>query len=145
MDRIVRMHTAEHILTAIMRRQFGSPKNLEMHLGDKKTKCDYEVDTPIGEAEIQTIERAVNDEIEKDHDVSVLRMPRSEAEARFDLWKVPPDVETIRVVRIACLDETPCSGEHVATTGHVGVFHIRSASMRSERVVRIRFGLEDAA
>jgi len=143
MSDLVRMHTAEHLLTATMRRLCGSPRNLEMHLGEAKTKCDYGVERPLGDDDAHAIEAAVNVEIARDHRVSVMHITRAEAEARFDLWKVPPGAETIRVVTIGDVDATPCSGEHVARTGEIGRFVLRSHEMRSPTVVRIRFGLEN--
>jgi len=142
MSDLVRMHTTEHLLTATMRRLYGSPRNLEMHLGEAKTKCDYGVERPLGDDDAHAIEAAVNVEIARDHRVSVMHITRAEAEARFDLWKVPPGAETIRVVTIGDVDATPCSGEHVARTGEIGRFVLRSHEMRSPTVVRIRFGLD---
>jgi Ser-tRNA(Ala) deacylase AlaX len=141
------MHTAEHLLTAIMRRLYGSSRNLEMHLGEAKTKCDYEVGRPLGDDDARAIEAAVNTEIARDHPVGVMHITRAEAEARFDLWKVPPGAETIRVVSIGDADATPCSGDHVEHTGEIGRFvlkswELKSSEMRSATVVRIRFGLE---
>ncbi|MEI6170966.1 MAG: hypothetical protein WCQ45_00605, partial [bacterium] len=109
MTRLTRMQTAEHLLTATMRRLSDSPRNLEMHLGEAKTKCDYEVGRPFGDDDAHAIEVAVNTEIARDHCVSVMHITRAEAEARFDLWKVPPGAETIRVVSIGDVDATPCS------------------------------------
>ena len=142
MSDLVRMHTAEHLLTATMRRLYGSPRNLEMHLGEAKTKCDYGVERPLGDDDAHAIEAAVNVEIARDHRVSVMHITRAEAEARFDLWKVPPGAETIRVVTIGDVDATPCSGEHVERTSEIGRFVLRSHEMRSPTVVRIRFGLD---
>jgi misacylated tRNA(Ala) deacylase len=135
------MHTAEHLLTAVMRRLHGSPRNLEFHLGDRKTKCDYEVAQALGSDDVRAIEVAVNAEIARDLPVSVMHITRGNA-AHLDLWKVPPDAETIRVVTIGDVDETPCSGDHVERTGEIGRFAIKSTEMRSPTVVRIRFGLE---
>lgn len=144
MSDLARMHTAEHLLTAVMRRLYVAPRNLEMHLGETKTKCDYEVLRSLNLADARAIEVAVNAEIARDHRVSVMYIPRAEGEARFDLSKVPPDADTIRVVSIGDVDVTPCSGEHVARAGEVGRFLLRSLDMRSPTVVRIRFGLTDS-
>ena len=153
-EKRVRMHSAEHILTAVMRRLFAtgsvpSPGNLEMHLGEvhlgeKKSKCDYTVLSALTPQGIEKIERTVNAEIEKDHQITTEVLPIEKAERIYDLWKVPPDAATIRIVKIGSLDTTPCSGEHVSHTNQIGHFHIKSYTMREENVVRIRFGLEDA-
>ncbi len=141
MSDLTRMHTAEHLLTAIMRRLYNSPRNLELHLGDTKTKCDYEVARPLGPDDAHAIEDAVNAEVARDHPVSVMHITRSDA-GHLDLWKVPPEAETIRVVSIGDVDATPCSGDHVAHTREIGRFVLRSFEMRSPTIVRIRFGLE---
>ena len=142
-EKRVRMHSAEHILTAVMRRLFASPGNLEMHLGEKKSKCDYTVLSALTPQDIEKIERTVNTEIEKDYQITTEVLPIEEAETIYDLWKVPPDAATIRIIKIGNLDTTPCSGEHVSHTNQIGHFRIKSYTMREENVVRIRFGLED--
>ncbi len=147
-EKLVRMHSAEHILTAVMRRLFASPGNLEMHLGEvhlgeKKSKCDYTVSSALTPQEIENIECTVNAEIEKDHRITTKVLPSEVAQMTYDLWKVPPDTTTIRIVKIGNIDATPCSGEHVSHTNQIGHFRIKSYTMREENVVRIRFGLED--
>jgi misacylated tRNA(Ala) deacylase len=142
--RLARMHTAEHLLTAVMRQLYGSSRNIEFHLGDKKTKCDYEVPHPLGPEDARAIEAAVNAAIAQDHHVTVMRVTRSDAE-HLDLWKVPADEETIRVVQIGGIDATPCSGDHVERTSEIGRFVLKSYEMRTSALVRIRFGLEDPA
>lgn len=137
------MHSAEHILTAVMRREFGSPRNLEWHLGDKKSKCDYAVSQGLLQEDIPAIERAVNAEIEKDHPITVQVLPIEEAQQDYDLWKVPGNATNIRVVTIGDLDATPCAGDHVERTRQIGRFRVRSHDMRREGVVRIRFTVED--
>lgn len=141
MNQKARMHTAEHILTAVMRRLFGSPRNLEMHLGEKKSKCDYAVPRPILDKDVAAIERAVNAEIMKDDRVSFEVLSIEAARASYDLWKVPPGAETIRIVFIGGFDATPCSGEHVKHTAQVGQFRIKSYSMKDDSTVRIRFSV----
>lgn len=139
---MARMHTAEHILTAVMARSYGSPRNVETHLGLKKSKCDFPVAGRLGEADTRTIEAAVNAEISADHPVSVTHITRTQAAERLDLWKVPSGVDPIRLVRIGDLDETACAGEHVERTSRIGRFVLRSLTMKGDHVVRIRFGLE---
>ena len=141
-EKRVRMHSAEHILTAVMRRLFASPGNLEIHLGEKKSKCDYTVSTVLTPQEIEQIEQVVNAEIEKDHQITTEVLPIEKAETTYDLWKVPLNAATIRIVKIGNIDATPCSGEHVSHTNQIGRFRIKSYTMSKEDVIRIRFGLD---
>jgi len=136
------MHSAEHVLTAVMRRDFLSSGNVEMHLAPKKSKCDYPVSRPLGGEDLESIERAVNVEIERDQAVSCRMIAREEASRSFDLSRIPEELTGIRIVFIGDLDETPCSGEHVERTGEIGKFKIRSSTMKADNVVRIRYGLE---
>jgi len=135
------MHTAEHILSAVLRRQHGCRGPLEAHLGDKKSKCDYAVRGPLDAATLRAIEAAVNVEIAADHQVSTRFVTTAEAEARFDLSRVPRGAARIRLVRIGELDECPCSGEHVERTSEIGQFVIQSSEMQGEARMRFRFRL----
>lgn len=138
---LARMHTAEHLLSAVMKKHFAAPRNLELHLGEKKTKCDYRTEAPLTESDIENIETLVNREIAKHHPVSERVLRREDAGA-FDLWKVPKDAEEIRIVEIGDYDAQPCSGTHVANTGDVGRFRILSHELRDNGRVRIRFKVE---
>ena len=133
-----RMHTAEHILSAIMRLEYGADRNVELHLGDKKTKCDYCPNAPLQDGDIEQIQRRVNDEILANHPVGDEIIARSEA-TEYDLWKVPADAETIRIVNIGTLDAQPCSGEHVSNTQEIGEFRVTTYENRDNGRTRIRF------
>ena len=130
-------------MTAVMRRQFGSPRNLEMHLGEKKSKCDYAVSQSLTQQDIAAIAKAVNAEIEKDQPITDQILPTEKARERYDLWKVPENATIIRIVKIGELDATPCAGEHVSRTSEIGRFRVKSYDMQEEGIVRIRFTVED--
>ncbi len=119
------MHTAEHILSAVMRKFYDAPRNLEFHLGEKKTKCDYDVPRSLSEGDIRQIEALVNAEIAKNHAVANFVLPREQA-GKYDLWKVPPDATEISIYKIGDFDEQPCGGPHVTQTSEIGVFRILS-------------------
>ncbi|MFQ5676031.1 MAG: hypothetical protein ACE5G1_09060 [bacterium] len=139
--RLARMHTAEHILSAVMRKYYQAPRNLEFHLNEKKTKCDYDVPASLSDRDIVQIERLVNDEILKNHPVTNFFLNRRDA-SDYDLWKVPSDSDTIRIVKIGEFDAQPCRGEHVNHTQEIGHFKINSYELRENSRVRIRFKVE---
>jgi len=126
-----------------MQRDFGTGRSVEAHFGAKKSKVDYRVDRPLSEDDLRAIEAAVNAEIAKDLPVTSFVVPREVAEGRYDMGKVPVYAESIRIVRIGDLDVIPCVGQHVERTGQIGRFEIRSAEMRTESRIRIRFRLLD--
>ena len=141
-DILARSHSAEHMLNAVMQRDFGTGRSVEAHFGAKKSKCDYHVDRPLSDDDLLKIEAAVNAEIEADHPVTAFEISREEADAKYDMGKVPDSATTIRIVQIDDLDVIPCVGQHVEHTNQIGRFVIRSTDMKDENTVRIRFALE---
>lgn len=141
-ETLARSHSAEHILNAVMQRDFGTGRSVEAHFGEKKSKCDYAIACPLNEEDLRKIEAAVNTEIEADHRVVTFEISREEADAAYNMGKVPDSATTIRIVQIGELDVIPCVGQHVEHTGQIGRFTIRSADMKDEHTVRIRFALE---
>ncbi len=140
-----RMHTAEHLLSAVMTARFGCPPPIETHLGERKSKCDYHVPHPVDDGEMEAVESEINRIIASDRCVTCRELSREDAKHTFDLTRVPGDLDTIRIVAIEGIDETPCIGQHVERTSQLGLFSIRSHDMRSSEIVRIRFGLEAAS
>lgn len=140
-NKLARMHTAEHLLSAVMKKHFDAPRNLELHLGEKKTKCDYQTGMPVDDSAITRIETLVNEEIGKNHPVTERFLRRGQADG-YDLWKVPEDAEEIRIVQIGDCDAQPCSGAHVENTAEIGRFRIISHDLRENGRVRIRFKVD---
>ncbi len=141
-DILARSHSAEHVLNAIMQRDLGTERSVEAHFGAKKSKCDYVIDRPLTDDDFRKIEVAVNAEIKADHPVTTFEVSRAEADAKYNMSKVPDSATAIRIVKIGNLDVVPCVGQHVEHTRQIGRFVIRSADMKDERTVRIRFALE---
>ena len=124
-----------------MQRDFGTGRSVETHFGSKKSKVDYCVHRPVSEVDVRAIEAAVNGVIACDLPVTTFVLPRAEAEERYDMGKVPPAAESIRIVQIGDLDVIPCVGEHVERTGQIGRFEIASFEMKGADRVRLRFRL----
>lgn len=139
--KLARMHTAEHLLSAVMRKFYKAPRNLEFHLNEKKTKCDYAPVTALQNDDFSKIEELVNQEIARNHKVADRVIARNEA-GDFDLWKVPDEVNEIRIVEIGDFDAQPCRGQHVESTVQIGIFRLLSYDMRENGRVRLRFKVE---
>jgi len=137
-------HTTEHILNAVMQRDFGTGRSVEAHFGPKKSKCDYRISRPPTADDLLSIEAAVNAEIQADHSVTAFELSRECAEAAYNMGKVPDSATHIRIVKIGDLDAIPCVGHHVEHTAQIGRFVLKSAEMRDETIVRIRFALESS-
>ena len=139
--KLARMHTAEHILTAVMRKFYDAPRNLEFHLNEKKTKCDYEVPRSLNDQDITQIQTLVNQEINANHSVSYFFVHREKAR-EYDLWKVPTETHEIRIVKIGEFDAQPCRGEHFSRTNEIGKFSVSCYELRENGRVRIRFKID---
>ena len=122
-------HTAEHLLNATMVKMFGCPRSRNAHVEKKKSKCDYILDAEPTAEQVDQIEAQVNEEIAKNHDVTIDFMNREQAAAIVDLSKLPEDVsETLRIVRIGDYDACASIGAHVKNTSEIGTFKIISHS-----------------
>ncbi len=138
--RLMRHHTAVHILLGVLRRvlgehvwQAGAEKTPE------KARLDvthYEVPDP---KTLKTIEDEVNRIILEARPVRVRLLPRYEAEAAygFRLYQGGVPMEpTIRVVEVEGVDAEACFGTHVANTAEVGAVKIVNVERIQDGVVR---------
>ncbi len=132
-------HSCEHILNGTMVKMFGCPRSKNAHIERKKSKCDYLLDNEPTAEQVAAVEAKVNEEIAKNHDVTVEFMSRDEAAKIVDLSKLPEDAsETLRIVRIGDYDVCACIGAHVSNTSEIGTFKIISHSF-ADGVWRLRW------
>ena len=132
-------HSCEHILNGTMVKMFGCPRSKNAHIERKKSKCDYLLDNEPTAEQVAAVEAKVNEEIAKNHDVTVEFMSRDEAGKIVDLSKLPEDAsETLRIVRIGDYDVCACIGAHVSNTSEIGTFKIISHSF-TDGVWRLRW------
>ena len=132
-------HSCEHILNGTMVKMFGCPRSKNAHIERKKSKCDYLLDNEPTAEQVAAVEANVNEEIAKNHDVTVEFMSRDEAAKIVDLSKLPEDAsETLRIVRIGDYDVCACIGAHVSNTSEIGSFKIISHSF-ADGVWRLRW------
>ena len=132
-------HSCEHILNGTMVKMFGCPRSKNAHIERKKSKCDYLLDNEPTAEQVAAVEAKVNEEIAKNHDVTVEFMSREEARKIVDLSKLPEDAsETLRIVRIGDYDVCACIGAHVSNTSEIGTFKIISHSF-ADGVWRLRW------
>ena len=128
------MHTAEHILNGTMVRLFGCPRSRNAHIEQKKSKCDYLLDSCPTDEQVEEIERTVNEVIARNLDVTIDFMTRDQAAKIVDLSKLPEDVsETLRIVRVGDYDACACIGAHVNNTSEIGTFKILSHDFEDGR------------
>jgi Ser-tRNA(Ala) deacylase AlaX len=134
-------HTAEHVLTAVIKELFKGIVT-DCRQKGKKVRCDYQLDTdiPLEEA-IRGAEKRANEIISSNMDILIETVPREEAVKVAKLKKVPKDKDSIRLVRIGNYDVTPCSGQHVSNTDEIGKIEIRTFHQISPDTIRLTFVL----
>ena len=133
------MHTAEHILNQTMVRMFGCTRSVNAHIEKKKSKCDYYLTEAPTEAQLQEVERRVNEEIAKHHPVTIEFMAKEDAGKIVDLSKLPEESgDTVRVIKVGDYDACACIGIHVENTSEIGTFKMLNYDYEEGRL-RLRF------
>lgn len=136
------MHTAEHILNAVMTGLKGI-RSFSSHIEKKKSKCDFRLEQPLTEIELSSIEKKVNEVIEASLPVTYYSITKKEAGIRFASVTIPENTaDSVRIVKIGNFNEYPCIGEHVENTSSIGRFMIASVYF-NDGVMRIRFTLDN--
>jgi len=142
-ERLMRMHTAEHVLLAACRRVLG--KHVWQHGTQKdvyESRFDIAHFMPISRDDVERIEREAMKIITSCTPVDARFMNRREAEDRygFVLYEggIPPGKE-IRVVKIGDFDVEACGGTHVKNTGEIGFLKILKTERIQDGVSRITY------
>ena len=125
--RLMRTHTAMHILCGVIFRDYGAHVtggDMDLQQG----RMDFEFESMSREL-VNVIEEAVNREVEKDLPVRVKILPREEAFQIPDLIRtkinlLPVGIPEVRTVEIVGLDLQADGGTHVASTREVGRMRI---------------------
>lgn len=125
--KLMRVHTAMHILCGVVWRDYGA----SVTGGDMdvlKGRMDFEFER-LEKDTIAEIETTINDEMAKGYAVRVNVLPREEAFKIPDLIRtkinlLPEGIAEVRTVEIVGLDLQADGGTHVANTKEVGTIHI---------------------
>jgi misacylated tRNA(Ala) deacylase len=143
--RLMRIHTALHVLSAVGFRDYGaSVTGGNMTPGEGH--LDFEIQN-FGAELAQEMIRKVNDEIARNRDVRVHHLPRDEAFRLPDLIRtktnlVPEGVREVRIVEIDGLDRQADGGTHVANTREIGPVVLVKTRSKGATNKRIIIGLE---
>ena len=135
------MHTVEHLLNGIISNMFKCSRAFTTHIEKKKSKIDFYCDRSLSDEEILEIENKINDIISQNIDVTESIITVDEAKEKFDLSRLPADVNSLRIVSIGEFDACPCIGTHVANSSMIeGKLKIMASNYDSERgVMRVIF------
>ncbi len=144
--RLMRTHTAMHILCGVIFRDYGASVtggNMEPLRG----RMDFEFETMRQEF-VRVIEEKINREVAAAREVRVRRLPRAEAFQIPDLIRtrinlLPEGIAEVRTVEIVGLDLQADGGTHVANTREVGPIRIVDYKSKGKINKRLEVALEE--
>jgi misacylated tRNA(Ala) deacylase len=124
----MRLHSGEHLLTGLFEAAGSGPKVFSSF-----SQLDFKP-SDLDEETVQDVRRRFDEIIDMDVPVRIYYTDREELDVGDDarkqsfLEKMPPDVETLRMVEIGEHALTFCMGTHIKRTGEIG----RLKSLRLE-------------
>ncbi len=143
---LMRTHTALHILCGVIWADYSIPVtggNME----PMKGRLDFPF--PAMSADLgASVERRINDEIAKAHEIVVDFLPRSVADTdpaliRTSANLIPQEIDPLRVIDIVGLDRQADGGTHVLSTAEVGGVRVVGTESKGKDNKRIRIEVVD--
>lgn len=120
--RHMRLHTGQHLLSALVFAQTGLKTGKASFSGNGGT-IDLDGAAPSGAA-LARVAEELHAVITRGASVVVRNVPRSEWDlhpsARSGLVPLAPQVDPVRVIEVDGIDSCPCGGTHVRVTSEVG-------------------------
>ena len=142
--KLMRMHTAAHILSAIVNKETGAlitGNNIDLD----KARIDFALETFDREKLAEYCAKA-NQGILKSQPITVEFMPREKALKIPAVVKLagalPPAVKELRLVKIGDIDLQADGGPHVSNTKEVGTIEIIDTENRGKNNRRVYFKLK---
>jgi misacylated tRNA(Ala) deacylase len=143
---LMRTHTALHVLCGVIWADYRIPVtggNMEPLQG----RLDFPFEamsTDLGAA----VERRINEEIERAHEIVVDFVPRSFADADPALIRtaadlIPRAIDPLRVIDIVGLDRQADGGTHLLSTAAVGAVRVTKTESKGKGNKRIRIEVVD--
>jgi misacylated tRNA(Ala) deacylase len=142
--RLMRCHTACHILSAVIFKETGA-RITGNQIDLSRSRIDFSLEAfdkaLIGEYIVQA-----NRIIKENHRIEAMILPRESAMAIHDLVRLAvevPDRDEIRVVQVEGVDAQACGGTHVRSTIEVGEIKLIKAENKGKSNRRVYFELVD--
>jgi len=148
--RCMRFHTAQHILSRYLQKNYGLETVGSMIKPDHG-RADYQPIDDFDDDMKRDAEQGVNSVVQEGIDVEMRFMPREEAvdflesrgyQTRY-IEMVPDFVKTFRIIVIGDYDAASCAGTHVANTEEIGGITITENKNMGSEKQRIYFHLEN--
>ncbi|MEM4598939.1 MAG: alanyl-tRNA editing protein [Candidatus Diapherotrites archaeon] len=139
--KLMRMHTAAHIITQAVQAYFPNALVTGGQLDLEESRDDYSIGE-INQESVKAIEAKANEIVKADLPVEIGELPREEAFKIPSIFKLrdvmPKNIPMIRYVKIGD-DYNACGGTHVSRTSEVGRIEITKAVNKGKDNKRIYF------
>jgi misacylated tRNA(Ala) deacylase len=132
-----RLQTAEHILVAVLKKEFGARPGISKFYEDHGT-LEMHTDKDMKAADLGELEGKVDEVVLRDLPVTRTKMSREDAGKIVDISRVPEGAKELTVVDIVGYYAAACRDPHVEHTAQIGKFILSSV----ERVGKDRYRFE---
>jgi misacylated tRNA(Ala) deacylase len=144
--RMMRTHTALHLLCGTIFRDFGVQVTGGQMYADR-ARMDFATDAFTPEW-THSVERGVNEAVLADYPIKVYTLPRQQAFEipnliRTKINLLPPEMKEIRIVEIVGVDLQADGGTHVHSTREVGGIKITKTENKGKQNKRMEIVLLD--
>ena len=143
--KLMKLHTSAHLLAAIFHNKSGA-----LITGGKIEPDQGRMDFSLENFDRQIIDgycKLANELIQKDAPVKISYMKREEALKIPDMIKLankmPPDVETLRIVEIEGIDKQADGGCHVKSLKELGTIEILKVENKGKNNRRVYYAVKD--
>ena len=144
--RLMRTHTALHILCGVVWRDYGA-KVTGGDMRPGQARMDFELEQMSAEF-ADEVEAKINAEVAAGRPIHVNNLSRTEAEQVPDLIRtkinlLPANIREVRTIDISGLDLQADGGTHVANTSEVGAIKVVGHESKGRINKRLRIELVD--
>ncbi len=141
--KLMRYHTAAHILSAIINRKTGALITGNQ-LSVDQARFDFDLEN-FDKAVIEECVKEANDAVKRNMAVKTYFLPREEAMKIPGVVKLanalPPQVQQLRIVEIGDVDIQADGGTHVGNTSEIGTIEIIKMDNKGKSNRRVYFRL----
>ena len=134
-----RLQTAEHILARTIETDFPGTSFVISTFKENSGKIEVSAKKDLRKIDFAKLQNKINAIIQRNLKVNKYIIQREEAETEFDLTRLPPSVQEIRIVEIEGFDKTPCKDPHVESTSQIGHFEILKVKKIGKNSYRFDF------
>ena len=137
----MRMHTAQHLISAIVKDIYGAD-TVGNQLYPDKARMDF---SPLSKQDFvpEEVARVFSEQISKGLSTKIYFADRkelsSDPKVRISLNRLPPHINNLRVVEIDGYDICPCAGTHIRSLSELRPIEITRANSKGKGRIRVEY------